>query len=158
MIDALDLIRGRHDAQVLIQGEGPARDELACSLAGREDLVELRPFAPDALPVLQALDVYILPSRIEGIPLAVMEAMACGALPVATTVGGVPELVTHGRTGYLASPNDPGSIANALLAVTWTPKTQWTAMTREARRVVRQRMSAEQMIEDYVRVLSGSGG
>jgi glycosyltransferase involved in cell wall biosynthesis len=156
LVDALALVRGRHDAQVLIQGEGPGRGDLDRALAGRGDLAELRAFAPDALPVLQALDVYLLPSEVEGIPLAVMEAMACGAVPVATAVGGVPELVRHGRTGYLARPRDPGSFASSLMAAARTGPRHREAMAREARALVRDTMSQRDMVEAYARILSRS--
>ena len=73
---------------------------------------------PDLLP---AFDVFALSSRFEGLPIALLEAMASGLPCVATTVGGIPEVITDGRDGLLVEPADPGGLADALSALLGDP-------------------------------------
>lgn len=72
-------------------------------------------FREDAPRVAAAFDVYVVPSRYEGLGRAVTEAMASGRAVVATAVNGLPDLVTPGATGLLAAPSDPQSLADAVL-------------------------------------------
>jgi glycosyltransferase involved in cell wall biosynthesis len=74
-------------------------------LAGERDDV------PDLLP---AFDVFALPSRYEGLPVAIVEAMVCGIPVVATAVNAVPDVVVPGETGLLVSPQQPGQLAAAV--------------------------------------------
>jgi glycosyltransferase involved in cell wall biosynthesis len=69
----------------------------------------------DVPDVIRAADVMVLPSLDEGLPIAILEAMACGRPVVATPVGGVPEAVVDGQTGYLVPPKDPAALAEAVL-------------------------------------------
>ena len=64
--------------------------------------------------VLADADIKLLSSRTEGLPVAIMEAMAAGLPVVATAVGGIPELVQDGVTGLLTPPDDPAALADAL--------------------------------------------
>jgi glycosyltransferase involved in cell wall biosynthesis len=97
------------NAHLLIAGEGGLR----ASLEGRErvHLLGLRNDIPD---LLAAADIFALASDWEGFPLAIIEAMAAGLPVVATRVGGVPEIVEHGRTGLIVSPQNKRALADAL--------------------------------------------
>jgi colanic acid/amylovoran biosynthesis glycosyltransferase len=83
---------------------------------------------PEVRRVLFDADVAVLPSyptedgRREGIPVALMEAMMCGLPVVASGLSGIPELVDHGRTGYLVPPGDPWSLADRLEALAASPE------------------------------------
>jgi glycosyltransferase involved in cell wall biosynthesis len=68
----------------------------------------------EVLRVLSATSIFVLASRQESQPNALLEAMACGAAPVATAVGGVPEILTHGRDGILVASEDPEAMAQAV--------------------------------------------
>jgi glycosyltransferase involved in cell wall biosynthesis len=68
----------------------------------------------EAMAYLAAADVFVLPSRDEVMPVALLEAMALGKPIVATTVGGIPEAIEHGTHGWLVPPDDPGALAQAL--------------------------------------------
>jgi glycosyltransferase involved in cell wall biosynthesis len=65
--------------------------------------------------VLAALDLYVLPSREENLPLSILEAMASGCAVVASAVGGVPECVLDQQTGLLVPPADPAALAQAVI-------------------------------------------
>ena len=68
----------------------------------------------DVLDVLPAFDVFALPSRYEGLPTVIVEAMICGVPVVATAVNSVPDLVVPGETGLLVPPRRPGQLAAAI--------------------------------------------
>lgn len=153
LIEALAKMGDAVPAQILIQGDGPAERDVAEAIAATGVEVLRRGFQPDPLPALQAMDAYLLPSRVEGIPLAIMEAAACGALPVATAVGGVPDLVRPGFSGYLAAPDDPGALAAALLALAGTPPWLASEMAANARAIVRRRMTWAQTVREYAALI-----
>lgn len=71
-------------------------------------------YRPDVYSLLPAFDVFVQPSRFEGLPTTVMEAMAAGLPVVATAVGGTPEVVEDGKTGLLVPPADPIALAQAI--------------------------------------------
>ncbi len=102
--------------QVVILGEGELRAELEhlVSARGLTDTVHLPGHRDDARGLLDAADVFALPSRFEGMPLALIEAMEAGLPVVATTVIGSTEVVAPGRTGLLVPYGDPVRLAAAL--------------------------------------------
>ncbi len=89
--------------------------ERQAAALGLADRIRFLGFRRDVADILRAADVMVLPSRAEGLPLAVLEAMACGKPVVATPVGGVPEAVLDGVTGFLVPPDDPDALARGLL-------------------------------------------
>src|SRR4029453_2276649 len=74
------------------------------------------PFCGGPWEPLNALDVFVMPSRNEGLPMALAEAMACGCCPVATAVGGIPELVSRSDLGWLVPAPAGGAFATAMIA------------------------------------------
>ena len=80
-------------------------------LAGAVHFLGERHDVPD---LLNAMDIFVLPSYSEGLSLALLEAMAAGKPVVATAVGGTPEVVTEGDNGLLIPPRDAGALAGAL--------------------------------------------
>ncbi len=100
------------EAHFVLAGEGPMRGELE-DFAGRHgmDYVHLVGVQPDMPAVYAQFDVLLSSSRSEGMPLALMEAMACGVPIVARRVGGVTDIVQHGTTGRLVSADDTEGLA-----------------------------------------------
>ncbi len=94
-------------------------------------------FRPDAPRVAASFDVYVVPSRYEGLGRAVTEAMASGRPVVATAVNGVPDLVESGSTGLLATPGDPTSLASSVLWLLDHPE-EARQMGKQGRERVRQ--------------------
>ncbi len=120
LVEAAGLLRDRGvAARVAVAGSGDAEGELTTLVArlGLGDRVALLGRRPDVADLLAAADVFCLPSRHEGLPLSVLEAMRAGLPCVATAVGGVPDVVVDGRTGLLAPPSDPRALAAALAHV-----------------------------------------
>jgi len=118
-----DLAARVPDVLVLCAGGGPlerALTALAASagLAGHVRFLGSRDDMPD---LLSAADAVALPSRAEGMPAALVEAMVAGRCVVATAVGGVPEIVADGATGRLVPPSDTAALARALAEVLADP-------------------------------------
>jgi glycosyltransferase involved in cell wall biosynthesis len=112
--------------------------------AGVGDRVELTGYSPDVGAVLDELDVVVLPSWIEGMPLVLLEAMAHRRPVVATPVGGTPEVVLDGETGLLVPPRDPGALAGAIRRLVDDPALA-ERMGEAGYRRVRERFSVEAM-------------
>ena len=81
---------------------------------GIQHRVQFLGWQPHVEQVLRAADIVVLPSLSEGLPMAILEAMACAAPIVATPVGGIPEAITDGVTGLLVPPSDAGALADAI--------------------------------------------
>jgi glycosyltransferase involved in cell wall biosynthesis len=105
-------------------GRGPLERELREQHArlGLGDRFRFLGFRSDAVRVMSAFDVFCLPSRHEGLPIALMEALALGLPVVATRVGGVAELVTDGQDAVLVPSEQPGRLAEALTALAGDPQ------------------------------------
>ncbi|HEU4726745.1 MAG TPA: glycosyltransferase, partial [Kofleriaceae bacterium] len=101
------------DARLAIVGGGPDRKELEAALPPGASLVGPQPLS--AIPAwLAACDVLVLPSHAEGTPNVVLEALACGRRVVASSVGGIPDLITSDVVGALVPPRSPDALAAAL--------------------------------------------
>lgn len=105
--------------EVHLLGDGPLRAVLEHRAGRIGDGIDVRfhGFRDDLPDVLPAADVVVLASINEGLPLALLEAMAAGAPVVSTAVGGVPDLIESGATGLLATPGDAASLAFAMSRV-----------------------------------------
>ncbi|GAA0596722.1 TIGR03088 family PEP-CTERM/XrtA system glycosyltransferase [Caenispirillum bisanense] len=116
LLDRLPEARAR--LRLVLVGDGPLREECAAILAaaGASDLAWLPGRRDDVPGLLRGLDVFVLPSRTEGICNTILEAMATGLPVVATRVGGNPELVDDGRTGVLVPRLEPDAMAAAMAA------------------------------------------
>jgi glycosyltransferase involved in cell wall biosynthesis len=97
-------------------GQGPQEDDVHAlrRQLGLDQTVLLTGYRPDAVRVLAASDLFVLASRFEGLPVALMEALALGLPVVATSVGGIPEVVTDRVHGLLVPPGRPDLLADAI--------------------------------------------
>jgi glycosyltransferase involved in cell wall biosynthesis len=94
-------------ARLLIAGEGSEERRLReMSVDGTQFTGQVN----DAVPFLQAADLFVLPSSTEGLSNSMLEAMSCGLPVLATTVGGAPDVIEHGVSGYLIPPEDLDSL------------------------------------------------
>jgi glycosyltransferase involved in cell wall biosynthesis len=102
----------------------------------------------DVERVYAALDLYVHSSHTEGMPNAVLEAMAAGLPVIATAVGGVPEAVVDGESGVLVPPGEPSALAEAMLHLLQSPERS-RRMGAAGRKLVRRRFRADQMARVY---------
>jgi glycosyltransferase involved in cell wall biosynthesis len=110
------LVGAEGRARLVLVGAGPLEDALRTYAAqlGVSDQMVFAGSRGDVPDLLSAFDVFALSSRYEGLPIALIEAMAAGLPVVATDVGGVAEVVDDGRNGYLVEEGDPSALATRL--------------------------------------------
>lgn len=147
---AAEAIRRRHpDARFLLVGDGPLRSEVE-ALARAPELegaVHLPGLQEEVRPYLAAMDVLLISSEFEGLPLVLLEAMAMEVPVVATAVGGIPEAVVDGETGRLVPPGEAGPLA-AAVADLLADREARRAMGRAARRRAAECFSTERMLTE----------
>jgi glycosyltransferase involved in cell wall biosynthesis len=99
-----------------IAGEGSLRTELEQTAVrlGLQEEVEFLGFVSDMPGFFSSVDVVVLPSLLEGLGVSVLEAMAAGKAVIASRVGGLPEVVIDGATGFLVAPRDVEGLAHAI--------------------------------------------
>lgn len=118
LLDALARLPAAASFELTLAGDGPLRHELAGQVGrlGLDDRVRFAGWVSrDDMPgTLRRADAFVFPSRDEGMPNAVLEAMASGLPVAATRISGNEELVVHGETGLLVPPDDPAALAEAL--------------------------------------------
>jgi glycosyltransferase involved in cell wall biosynthesis len=133
-----------------ILGDGPLREELTRQAAalGIAERVTFEPHRSDPFGYYRSLDLYLNTSVHEGLPLSVVEAMACGKPIVSAAVGGIPEIVEHGKDGFLVEGRDPAAFAERCLALVRDPALR-SAMASRAASTAHGRLSAAAMAESY---------
>jgi glycosyltransferase involved in cell wall biosynthesis len=104
-------------ARMLLAGDGPERSEAGMADLARQasGIAQLPGFVVDLDEFYAALDLYIMPSRSEAWGLTALRAMAFGLPVIASNVGGLPELVEPGKTGWLVPPDSPEALADAII-------------------------------------------
>ena len=135
------------DFHVLIVGDGPERQNLegmARSLGLKSVIFRGSVPHEDMPSYMAASDVLVLPSETEGLPSCIQEAMACGIPVVASNVGGLPDLVTNGVTGYLF--NDEMEM-EAYLRQTMSSPALVSTMAKNALRFAKQNLSLDRVVE-----------
>jgi glycosyltransferase involved in cell wall biosynthesis len=139
--------RRRLPLQFAAAGQGSLHDALADRQhqLGLDDRFQFLGHRQDALRLLCAADIFVLASRQEGLPVALMEAMSVGASIVATAVGGVPEVITDGVNGLIVPPGDPGALADAIERLASDPD-------------LRSRLGARALIDSTVFDVARSSG
>ena len=137
------------DASFTFVGDGPRREalELLTRALGISERVRFIGECRDVAPILAGHDLFVLPSRSEAFPNALIEAMATALPVVATDVGGIPEVVRPG-SGLLVRPNDERLLADAVLALMDDPAAA-AALGRAARADVERHYTIDRMVERF---------
>ena len=121
LLDAFAIVHRTYPkAGLLIIGSGPMRDELVAQTErlGLGGSVHFEPATAEVTRWLNSADAFVLPSYSEALSNALMEAMACGLAPVASRVGGNPELISEGQTGLLFPSGDAVALAESMKLLT----------------------------------------
>lgn len=113
------ILEKQPEVAFVIVGDGPLRKELEIMARdmGLESNVIFTGFREDVLDLVNALDLFLVTSHHEGIPMSVLEAMALGKAVVSTNVGGMSEIIEDGVSGMLVQADNPGEIASKCLMV-----------------------------------------
>jgi len=155
LIEAARLVLNEFaDTHFIIVGDDLLEPELACHLkkeveiAGMQDKISFIGMRSDIPEILSITDLFVLPSLREGLPLALLEAMATGIPVIATSVGSNPEIVTDGINGFLVPPKDSDALAQkineALLNMERAKR-----LGREGQNTVERSFTVEQMVNKY---------
>jgi glycosyltransferase involved in cell wall biosynthesis len=117
------LVAAVPDVKVLLAGDGPMRGKLTqlADALGVADVVEFLGHRSDIPELMKEALVFVRPSTLEGLPLTVLEAMSTGIPVVATPVGGTPEIVLPGRTGYVVPVGDHEALSEGIVRVLKSP-------------------------------------
>jgi glycosyltransferase involved in cell wall biosynthesis len=154
LIDAAALVVRRvPDARFVIAGEGELRPSLERQIKEHhlEKHVLLAGFRPDVLSLHKAFDVFAMSSVSEGLGTSLLDAMACGRPIVATTAGGIPEVVVDGQTGLLVPPRDHQAMADAIVRLLSDPELRKRMGAAGAARA-RTKFSADRMVRETLRL------
>jgi glycosyltransferase involved in cell wall biosynthesis len=164
LIDAWPSVRVEYpEARLILIGEGPERPSLeararALGLTlGPGQAVELPGTSPDATAALREADLFVLPSREEGMSIALLEAMALGVPLVASSIPGNLRLITDFKHGRLAPPIDPEALARVIIAQ-WDDFDRAIDMSRAARDRVEREFSIQAMARAHLELFQEKVG
>lgn len=118
LLETAQLVCASHPETVFVlAGDGPLRSELEakCKELNLSDNFKFLGFRHDIIDLTNMLDIFIMSSHNEGIPVILLEAMSMAKPVVATSVGGIPEVIQDGKAGFLVSPGDPQALCRACL-------------------------------------------
>jgi len=137
----------------IIVGDGPMRKEVLnrANSMGISDIIDWIEFQKDVTPYLNKMDIFLMTSWSEGLPVAIIEAMATALPVVATSVGGVSELVIHRETGYLGPPNNPEVIAEYVLDLSKNKKLR-VKFGKLGRERVKENFLIQRMVSKYEKI------
>jgi glycosyltransferase involved in cell wall biosynthesis len=108
-------------------------------------------FRTDVLSLHKAFDIFVMSSVTEGLGTSLLDAMACARPVVATSAGGIPEIVTDGETGFLVPPRDQGAMAGAILRLLSDPELRRRMGSAGLARI-REKFTADVMVRRTLEV------
>ena len=150
VIEIFDRVRKQMPAKLLLIGDGPDRsvaEWMAVQKGIHSDVLFLG--KQDQIQEKLAIaDIMLMPSELESFGLAALEAMACEVVPISTRAGGVPEVIDHGKTGYLADVGDVETMARYAIELLNDEK-RLREMGKAARAVAMDRFSASKIVQQY---------
>lgn len=159
LVRALPRVLEEREAVLTVVGQGERRDAIrtAARRAGVEDRVELTGFVPrEELSRRYAwCDIFVLPAVVdrkgdtEGLGVVLLEALRHARPVVASEVGGIPDIVEEGRTGWLVRPGDPGELAERILSLARRPE-EARRVARRGRAIVEERFGWDRILDGLV--------
>jgi N-acetyl-alpha-D-glucosaminyl L-malate synthase BshA len=150
VIEIFDRVQKKMPARLLLMGDGPERSraEWLVTQKGLRKKVEFLGKVDRVYEKLSIADLLLVPSEMESFGLAALEAMACEVPAIATSVGGVPEVIEHGRSGYLAPVGDVETMAKYAIEVL-SDETRLREMGKAARWEAQTRFCSSRIIPEY---------
>jgi N-acetyl-alpha-D-glucosaminyl L-malate synthase BshA len=153
VIQVFSEVRKRIPSKLVMVGDGPEKpgaEQLARDLGVERDVLFLgnQDCMEELLPLA---DVFLLPSSSESFGLVALEAMSAEVPVVCSNAGGLPEVVSHGETGFLHDPTHIAGFVSSVLRLLQNERLR-RSMGRRGRRVARERFSEDEMVDRYVRV------
>jgi N-acetyl-alpha-D-glucosaminyl L-malate synthase BshA len=150
VIEIFDRVQKEIPSRLIMIGDGPERSRaewlaVKKGIHNKVDFLGKQDRIHEKLPVA---DLMLLPSQLESFGLAALEAMACEVVPIATDVGGVPEVIDHGKTGYLAEVGDVDTMAHYALEIL-SDEAKLKQMGEQARASAQARFCASKIIPMY---------
>lgn len=140
------------EVRLVIAGDGPDRESLErlTKTLALEKYVIFIGHVSDPADVLSAYDSILLPSRTEGMPLTLLEAMAAGCIPIVSSVGGMPEAVSSKDVGWIIPPEDPHELCRVLREILDLEASELSSMRQKANAIVRKDFDID---EGYRKIL-----
>ena len=156
LLNAFVRLRQKHAARLLIVGDGSLRNTLKkeCDELGIIDYVTFTGARNDIPDILKLLDIFVLCSREEGLPLALLEAMAAAKPIVATNVGSIPKVIVDRSNGLLVEKEDDFDLAARLIELL-TARDYAAHLGRKAREMVVQKYNFKRTINYYLQIFQG---
>jgi L-malate glycosyltransferase len=150
VIEIFDRVRKKIPAKLMLIGDGPDRSqaEWLAVQKGIHDHVLFLGKQDQVQEKLAMSDVMLLPSELESFGLAALEAMACKVVPIATRVGGIPEVIEHGKSGYLAGVGEVDTMAQYAIDL-FSDEARLREMGNQARAVAQTRFCSSKIIPQY---------
>jgi len=150
VIEIFDRVQKKVPARLLMIGDGPERSraEWLTVNKGLQSKVEFLGKQDRIHEKLGVADVMLMPSELESFGLAALEAMACEVVPIATNEGGVPEVIDHGKTGFLANVGDIDAMSRDAISVL-SDEAKLKRMGEQARASAQARFCASKIIPMY---------
>ncbi len=150
VIEIFDRVQKKVPSRLVLIGDGPERSraEWLAVNKGIHNKVEFLGKQDRIHEKLPVADVMLLPSELESFGLAALEAMACQVVPIATNEGGVPEVIEHGKTGFLAAVGDVDTMANYAIELL-SDEARLREMGKAARASAQARFCASKIIPMY---------
>ncbi|MGH9530227.1 MAG: N-acetyl-alpha-D-glucosaminyl L-malate synthase BshA [Terriglobales bacterium] len=149
-IEIFDRVRKKMPAKLLLMGDGPDRSRaewLAMQKGIHHDVIFLGK-QDQVYEKLPMADIMLLPSELESFGLAALEAMACEVVPIATRVGGIPEVIEHGKSGFLADVGDVETMAKYAIDLL-NDKGRLQEVAKACRAVAQSRFCTTKIIPQY---------
>lgn len=146
----------KHNIELLCVGDGPLAFELKKLAAqlGLASRIHFLGFRSDVKELLQITDLFVMPSLDEGLPMALLEAMAMAKAIVVTPVGAIPLIIDDGLNGVLVSRGNIDELTNVIIALTSSPD-QMAFIGNNAQKKVKQQFSGEAMTASYLAIYHG---
>jgi len=149
-VEIFDRVRKQIPSKLLMIGDGPDRSRaewLAVQKGIHNDVIFLgkQELVQEKLAIS---DILLLPSELESFGLAALEGMACEVVPIATRVGGIPELIEHGKSGYLAEVGDVDTMSRYAIELL-SDEIALRTMAKASRAVAQSRFCSSRIIPQY---------